>query len=505
MIGRLTMRAALMLGAVYFSGPALADPVVTPIVITALAGVAGVELGVTTVTAAVLAVATTAVAAGASYLMRPSTGGTAGRAVDAVTAAPANGQRNIPVAQAIPPRRMAFGRCRTGGALFFQDNDNPNLYIGTLLSDGPIEGVEAVYFGDVQIPVGVSGDAASGSAYFGNFRVEYGTGESTQTTSALLAAAFPPIADADFRQRGVARAVARLDWGADSTEHNTLWANSIAPNYLGKWLKVYDPRNGAHNIDDAATWTYSANPALCIAHALRHAWNVAIPHTAIDWDTVAAAANVCDATLTYGGATVKLFELAGVFQAGADYGAQIQEMLSSCGGAISYRGGKYRIRADAPRSSIWTVTDDDVLSLGEFQFGTEKRAKFNTVSARFFDADDAGLQRTTPAYSVAAAVATEGERETSVSLPFTPYSHSAQILAYRELIRSRDGRALSAVLSDAALALDPGDVIAFALTEAAALNGAYEVVQVDLSDVGTMVTLKGYTSAAYADPATYLV
>lgn len=482
-----------------------ADPVITPIVVTALAGAAGVGLGVTTVTAAALAVATTAVAAGASYLLRQSVGGGAVASSAPVTAAPANSQRTIPIAQAIPPRRMAFGRCRTGGTLFFQDNENPFLYIGTILSDGPIEGVEAVYFGDVLVPVDGSGNAVSGSAYFNRLKIEYGLGAATQTVSAELLAGFPSIIDGNFRQQGVARAVAKLNWGADSTEHNALWGNSITPNYLGKWLKVYDPRDGAQSVSNPATWTYSSNPALCIVHALRNAWTVAIPHTSIDWPSVIAAANVCDQTLTYSGATVKLFELAGIFQAGQDYGAQIQEMLSSCGGAISYRGGLYKIRADAARASIWTVTDDDVISLGEFQYGTEKRAKFNTVSARYFDTNDGGVQRTTPAYSVSAAVAAEGERETSVSLPFTPYAHSAQILAYRELIRSRDGRALSAVLSDAALSLDPGDVITLALTEAASLNGLYEVVQVDLGDVGAMVTLKGYTAAAYADPATYLV
>lgn len=500
---RLALIAVLLLTAT----PVAAAPIAIPIAISLAVGGAGIALSVTTATAVALSVAATALAAGASYLMRPSVGGGGGGATRQaeIAAAPANGQRTIPIAQAVPPRRMAFGRCRTGGALFFQDNDNPFLYIGTLLSDGPIEGVEAVYFGDVQIPLDGSGNAASGSAYFGNFSVEYGTGASTQAASVMLSAAFPSQVDANFRQQGVARAVAKLDWGADSTEHNTLWANSIAPNYLGKWLKVYDPRASGHVVDNPATWAYSSNPALCIAHALRHAWTVAIPHTSIDWDTVTAAANVCDETITYGGSSVKLFELAGLFQAGADYGVQIQEMLSSCGGAISYRGGKYRIRADAARASVWTVTDDDVIALGEFQFGTEKRAKFNTISARYFDANDSGLEHTTPAHVIAAAVAAEGERETSVALPFTPHSHSAQILAYRELIRSRDGRALSAMLSDAALSLDPGDVITFALTEAASLNGLYEVVQVDLGDVGAMVTLRGYTADAYAAPSTYLV
>src|SRR5690606_10180364 len=74
-------------------------------------------------------------------------------------------------------------------------------------------------------------------------------------------------------------------------------------------VKVYDPRldstrpggSGSHRIDDESTWAYSENPAL---HAGTYAYGrhqngkrtfgIGLPADAIDWDVIAAWANVCE-------------------------------------------------------------------------------------------------------------------------------------------------------------------------------------------------------------------
>lgn len=479
-------------------------PILIPIALAAGTAAIGVGLGVTTIAAAALSVAATAVAAGASYLLRPNVGATPSASYAVVAepvAAEANAQRNVPITQPIPPRRFVYGQCRTGGAIFFEDNANPYLYVGTALSDGEIKSVDAVYFGEESIPVDSSGAAVSGSRFNGFFVVETTTGTQTQAASALLTAAGFAGVDANFRQRGVARGVCRMHWGTDAQTNSVLWGDGISPSYLVSGVKVYDPRDGTQTLADPSTWKFSSNPALCVAHALTNAWGVALPTSAIDWTTVATAADDCDVTVAGFG---PIFRLAGIFQADSALGTQLADMLTSFRGRITFSGGKYALLADKARASVWTVIDEDILELGEFTNATQGASLFNAMSATYYDSASGGTRTTTRAFENAAGIAAEGLRETNITLPFTPDAYSAQIIAYRELAALRDGRALSVRLTDAALYLSPGEVITLATTEATFLNGLYEVVQIDAADYGALVSLKGYDPAAYTDPTTYL-
>jgi len=101
--------------------------------------------------------------------------------------------------------------------------------------------------------------------------------------------------------------------------------------------------------------------------------------------------------------------------------------------------------------------------------------------------------------------ATEGLRETSLDLRYAAKTHSAQILAYRELIRSRAGKRTTLTLSDAAIYLQPLDRVTLSSSDASFLSGSYEVMQVDMAQFGVIVQLREYASDAYADPSTYLV
>ena len=479
-------------------------PVALAVALTVATSTVAVTLGAITLTTAVTAVLTTALTAGAGYLLskqKALAGITA--AVEGPQPAPANFQRAVVTRQAVPPRRFVYGMTRVGGVVIFQDNDNPDLYTMQALSDGEIEGVSAIYIGDQLAPVDGSGDAVAGTTYDGRLSVEYRMGTDAQSASTMLTTAFSATINADFRQLGVATATSRMDWGADSTQHNALWANGIEATYLVCGVKVIDPRTEGTTLDGTETHAYSDNPALCIGHALVNAWDLALDYTDVDWQSVADAANDCDATVTIDGDALPTFTLAGVLQSGAEMATQIDGMLSSCGGAIYFADGKYKLRVDKARPSIWTVTDDDIIELGDFEHEGRAANVPNAAKAQFADQDSAGLQDTTPAYEHAAASG-EATREVVIGLHFTPKSYQAQIIAYRELIRAREGRALQLVLTDAGLYLEPFDVITIDSGAADFINGLYQVIQVDLSNPGCIVQLRGYTADTYAAPSGYV-
>lgn len=484
-------------------------PVIIPVAAAAAIGAVGVAIGTTTIAAAALTVGVTAVTAGVGYLMAP-------KSQEAVTAdlasetvarrvAPANAQRDITIRQSVPPRRYVYGACRIGGVVVFQDNANPYLYIVTVLSDGVIESVDGVTFGDVSVPLESDGSAQLGTIYYTFYNLDWTDGDSDEVVSPLLPLNTFDVVTSTFRQRGVARAVSRLNWGVDAAAHSALWGDSVSPQFDVRGVKVHDPRDLYSVETDEGTWSYSANPALCVAHALTHAWGVALSTNDIDWDSFGDAADKCDATITYNSQSVALFEMAGVVQAGVELSSQLTDMLAGFGGVLINVNGKIGVRLDEERSSVWTVTDDDIIEFGEFTHASDAADTYNAIKARFFDADNNGIEATTPVYDLPYSIAEDGLRETAIDLRFCAKTHSAQILAYRELFRSRAGKRLRLTLSDAALYLQALDRITIQSDAAPFVDGDYEVVQVDLSQFGATVQLREYPTDAYANPSTYLV
>jgi hypothetical protein len=485
-------------------------PILIPVAITAAAGVAGVALGATTIAAATIAVGVTALTAGASYLMAPETPDI--QLPDAASAAPATSSiGNAPVSrsrarqarQSLPPKRIAFGKVRVGGALFFLGNINPNLYGGVILSDGQINGVSDVYFGSEKVDL-TSGAPTTGTKYDGFFEYEVAVGWNDQGESSLLNTAFTTNLPDQFWQRGAARVVYRLGYGADAEENAEVWSESITPSFLIEGVRVYDPRNPGHSISDRTTWAYSPNPALCVAHALRNMWWAALDHTAIDWDSVAAAANYCDGTISTPAGSQTRFQLAGIFESGFSIPEQITAMLASFGGALYYQDGKFHIRADEPRSSVYTITDDDIVGLGEYSAENGTAQTPTVIRSRYYDPAIEGREALTPNY-VSAAEATDGRRERTVDLPFCGNKYSAQVIAFRALTQAQDGRALNITLTDVAATLEIYDTVTINSVDAAFLNGDYRVIQKDMVGSGYQLSLQGYVPGAYVSEDSYLL
>lgn len=499
------------------------DPVITPILVTAALATAGVAAGVTTVGAAVVSVAATAAAAGVSYFtsksaskgqtstvaagsssVTESTSGDNFAKAQQFSVSQANSARELVVRQPLPPRRKVYGECRVGGPLFFQDVSSQYLYLGIAITEGASHQVLKIFMGEYEVVVNGSGDAITGNRYVGRFKCEFALGSDTQAVSTLLSGTFPSVAGSNFRQRGVTRGVFRFDWGADSEQHNFLWSD-LSPAVLGQWLKVYDPREVSHDFNDSTTWEYSDNPALCVAHLLTTWWRSPLPFADLDWDSVAEAADDCDALITVQGASRKTFVCAGVVESNIDLASQLSEMLSSFGGSVSYYDGQYHIHADKARTAVVTFTDEDLLGIESYDCEAEADNLFNAIKGIYQSSQEVGRTTATRIIDLPDAQVTEGVVETALSLPFTPQDHCAQILAYRHMLYARDGRVAVFAFTDAAAGVRPPDVFTISSASFPWLNGQYQVMQIDMAGAGFIVTARRYLSAAYADPSTYVI
>lgn len=163
----------------------------------------------------------------------------------------------------------------------------------------------------------------------------------------------------------------------------------------GKWAKTYDPRKddtqpggiGSHRLGDETTYEWSENPAL---HAGTYAFGryqnskrvmgMGLPADAIDWLTIMAWANVCEANN---------WTMFGVVYEGVGAGEserRKENLKDICfaGGAEPIPGAVLSFKYSAPKVALATVTKDDLTDDDRSIIGMQPfRDRINTVIPKY--------------------------------------------------------------------------------------------------------------------------
>lgn len=128
---------------------------------------------------------------------------------------------------------------------------------------------------------------------------------------------------------------------------------------IGDWSRVWDPRDGAQDPDDPATWTVSSNAWLCILDCLRHNPLARWPRDMLDIDSFSEAADDADADRALlGAATEPRWRLGGTVPFGdTELIDVIMPMLAATGGDIMVSGAGLRAIPAKSRSTVMTVTN----------------------------------------------------------------------------------------------------------------------------------------------------
>ncbi len=160
---------------------------------------------------------------------------------------------------------------------------------------------------------------------------------------------------------------------------------------------IYDPRldtaPGA-NPTDPAYQAYTENAALVIAdYMTNQQYGMMYSYADFDMDTLVAAANICDETVTLTNSqliwqvtytTEARYAINGVMSTSTDGGTVIQQMLGACAGRISYVGGKWFIFPGAFQGVAGpSLTEGDLAGPISWNPLRKSRDLFNEVRATF--------------------------------------------------------------------------------------------------------------------------
>lgn len=380
-------------------------------------------------------------------------------------------------------RRIIYGTTRVSGMNcippFSTGTEGAYLHQVLVLAGHPVEAIPYVYFDQDEIPdadIGAkSSTDSSGVVTNGTFNniawIRRYTG--TQTSVDYILEQTGEV-DSTFVGNNLTYLAIRYKFGDVYQKRGKPDVSALVQ---GK--KVYDPRldstnggSGSHRYTDSSTWEYSSNPALCLADYLMDAdLGMGEDATRINWTTVAAAANICDETLTVPPIaspinTQSRFTCNIVLDATDRYEDNIEALCTCMLGHCYYTGGKWEIYAGAWSASAFDLTEDDIVGNVGIQTDTPRNQKYNAVRGQFYDASrnyqpSEFRPQTNSAYETA-----DGERIwREVEFRGTTNEYEAQRKAAIILKRSRSRRTVTADFSMKAFKVKPFETGTLTLPE----------------------------------------
>lgn len=202
----------------------------------------------------------------------------------------------------LPPRIDAFGQSRLYGASVLfetaQDGTTVDVYA---FCEGPADAITATYLNDDLVTVSGNTVAAGADKRYqsGHVKVGWNLGAAVETAFGAVIAKVPGIWTSAHRGDGVVTGYLLKAPVKDKYFLETYpQGDQVQLSLVGRWKKVYDPRDPAQSPYQPSTWKWSDNAALGLIWYLMvrrsYDWNERFANTL---PLTLAAINDCDATM----------------------------------------------------------------------------------------------------------------------------------------------------------------------------------------------------------------
>lgn len=378
---------------------------------------------------------------------------------------------NFNVRDPAATRKMIYGKCRVGGAIVFfntSDTDNNYLHLVIAVAGHEIEGYEQVYFGDIKVWENGSYIDDGTTDWEDHCLLSFHKGDQTAADSTLVDAATGFTSD--HKLLGTAYVYVRLDYNAE------VYVSGV-PNisFVVKGKKVLDPRD--------STTAYSNNPALiAYDYLLDTQYGLGESAANINTASVIASANICDATVTITGGSQKAFECDGVLDSGTNIKVNLESILSSMIGTVSYYNGKFSIIAHNHYTPVASAIDTSMI-VSPIQVSTKRsrKSQHNTVKGQFISEENDYVVADYPIQKNASYITQDGqEMPLNLTLAMTTNNVRAQRIAKLVMEKSRQQMTISLELNLSGLKYAVGDNIKINYERFSWTNKEFEVTSLQL-------------------------
>ena len=402
---------------------------------------------------------------------------------------------------------VIYGKTKVGGPIIYKEttDNNKYLHIVVALAGHEIENVEEVYLNDERLSFGVDTNYSPSSFYLqgsvkpdkydGKVSVQQVRGSDTQSAISSLTGSSGGLWTTDHRLQGIAYLYVRLEFDQEAFPQGEPQISAVV-----KGKKVYNP--------NTATTAWSANAALCLRDYLTSEYGINADSDEIDDTAFITAMNVCDEDVALAaGGTEKRYEINGSFTTGTQPSKIIDTITKSMAGSIWYAQGKFRAKAGAYTTPVYTFDESDLRGNLQIQTRRSRQENFNIVNGKFKGEESNWINTDYPEVRLSASTITDidngDEIKTSLNLPYTSTSTMAQRVAKVLLNRNREQIVVNAKMGLRAMQVQVGDVVKLTNTRAGWTEKTFEVLSWQFAPTGdTMLEVNltlGETSAAVYD------
>jgi hypothetical protein len=353
------------------------------------------------------------------YLINAGIGLAFGAAAEYLATEPEEPSQDIEYSGTVEPRRLIFGQCRVSGMNTLppltEGLSNQSLHQILTLAGHEVYAITDVYFDNEALGTitAITGTANDGKVTTGTYAnkawVRRYTGASGQTADYILVTDLSSVWTTDHY--GGSIPYLALKYYLDEEIYKT-GKPSVTCDVQG--MICYDPRLDSSPGNDPSNPSYQAFtkcPPLILARYLTHPLGLAESTSRIDWDMVAAAADICDETVDVppASSTQTRYTCNTVLFATSEIRDNILELCGSMLGSCVYGGGKWRIRAGAWEAPSFEITESTVKGPIDLITALPFKDRYNGVRGTFIDPDNNFQQNEFPAVSSATYVSEDGE------------------------------------------------------------------------------------------------
>lgn len=367
-------------------------------------------------------------------------------------------------------RKIIYGKMRVGGNVVFiahSGSDNKYLHLAVVFATHRITAYDEVWFNDNKIWTAAGGFQGDWGTYVTMDTTKLGT--SGQSASSVLT----PITEwtADHKLSGIAYIAFKLEWNQDKFPQGV---PNITAVIRGK--PVFDPRTTVTG--------YSTNPALCLRdYMLDQDYGLGESNVNIDSTALEAAADLCDEQVSLdAGGTQDRYQCNGVIDTANQIKANIEQLLASMGGKLTYSGGKYFVDGAEYKTPTHTFTEADVISEIQTQTKQSRRGIYNGVKGIFVSEEKNYKVLDYPA-QISSTYATEDGDPLylDMPLPFVTNNLQAQRLAKIALLKSRQQVVITMTVNLKGLQIKVGDTIQVTNDRLGYSSKVFEVIDYSLA------------------------
>jgi hypothetical protein len=404
-------------------------------------------------------------------------------------------------------RRLAGHRTFIGSTSAGGSNKNEYLHVVETICEGPIEGLQKIYFNDEL--VATSGDNGATLDY---------TAGSTDYSAVAGAKFFDGSQSARISGTVLGQAI-HGDWpsGAKGLEtsyiyHVLKWDDDIFGGGLPTiTYEIKGKKVPALNAEYNASLSYSTNPARCIYDFMVNpSYGKGIPKDLIDADggssSFGSAETYCAQTVnkTASDSTqVTRYSCDAFLETDESLLENLESLLTTCRGGL-ITGDKYKLILDRPATALTTVLNDDnivgnitFLQANKRTLSNAMRVKFPSKATEFNYQEDVAIIESS---TLQGATYDGIKLQQEITLEHTTDPDMVKRIATEEINQSRQSGILEIEVDPSLIDLEVGDVVKFSNTTLGQTEKLYRIVQTVLKREHTIaLNMREYDNNVYWD------